>query len=417
MQTDGLRLRGHNIHVLTSKHGMTNEQRGGDIERRLLLNGVFEHRAVTSFRELRAMEVHNHQVLRETIAAYQPDVIHVYSLMGLPKSFIFTLRNSRLPTVYDVGDNWIAEGVRSDPWLRWWNRPGGPLLSAAWRFFLETLGQRNKVDQLAPTRLIKGYNRIPSVYRAPAEAVIKPNSISEFRFDRLYFCSQALKQSTEQAGFKVSHADVVYPGIATQQFVSDLRPASTPAIRLLIVTTLDHKSGVLTAAKAVQLLHEDKTNVSLSIYGRGDSKYVADVRSFAAQHQLPVEFLSVSNINRDLPALYRKHDIFLHTAEWNEPYSLTPLEAMASGLPVIGTAAGGAGELFRHGQNALTYMPGDESELASRINQLRQQADLRCKIAETAQEEVLSKYNETAVADRIENYLQTSLEVWAHAAT
>jgi hypothetical protein len=42
---------------------------------------------------------------------------------------------------------------------------------------------------------------------------------------------------------------------------------------------------------------------------------------------------------------------------------------------------------------------------------------VRCRIADNAQQEVLAKYNETTVMDRIENYLQTSLEVWAHEAT
>jgi glycosyltransferase involved in cell wall biosynthesis len=62
-------------------------------------------------------------------------------------------------------------------------------------------------------------------------------------------------------------------------------------------------------------------------------------------------------------------------------------------------------------------MPGDEGELASRIQQIVQRPDLRYKLADNAQQEVLAKYNETAVADRVENYLQTSLEVWAHAAS
>jgi len=62
-------------------------------------------------------------------------------------------------------------------------------------------------------------------------------------------------------------------------------------------------------------------------------------------------------------------------------------------------------------------LPGDEGELASRIQQMVQQPQLRYQLADTAQQDVLAKYNETAVADRIENYLQTSLEVWAHAAT
>ena len=120
-------------------------------------------------------------------------------------------------------------------------------------------------------------------------------------------------------------------------------------------------------------------------------------------------FLPVSNISRELPSVYRRHDALLHTCEWNEPFSLTPLEAMASGLPVIAADIGGARELVRHRENALTYTPGSADELAARIEELQSQPQMRCQMVETAQQEVLSKYNETAVADKIENYLQNSI--------
>ncbi len=414
--TEALRTRGHTMHVLTSKQGMTTEQRGGEVERRLALHGAFEYPLVTRFDDLRDLEQANHRALRETIEHFQPDVIHVHSLEGLSKSLLFTLRHSRLPTVYDVANDWLAHGLREDPWLRWWNRPSAPLSEKIHRASLESMGQRNKLDATAPTRMMKGYDRIPEVY-GEAKATIEPNSISAFRFDRLFFCSQALKEETEQAGFRVSHAEVIYPGIPTQLYFGDVKPESVPANKFLIVARLDARSGVMTAIKALQLAREQGVQATFSIYGRGDSDYIATLRSAVAMHQLPVEFLPVSNIHRDLPNIYRRHDALLHTSEWNEPFALTPLEAMACGLPVIGTALGGARELLRHGENGLTYTPQDAGELALRIQELQSQPALRCQMAETAQQEALSKYNESAVTDRIENYLQTSLKVWAHTAT
>jgi glycogen synthase len=415
---NALKLRGHQVHVLTSKHGMSIEQRGEEVERRLILNGVYEHPQVSRLRELRRLETHNHEALRETIAAFQPDLIHVFSLHGLSKSLIFSLRNSRLPTVYDVADYWLAHGIMEDPWLRWWNSGSAPFGNAFWRGVLETFGRRSSADAVAPTRLMKGYDRVPGLFSAPGKPEpIQPNSIAAFRFDRLYFCSQSLKQATEEAGFRVNHGEVIYPGIAAQSYVGEIRPASAPVSRLLIVSTLDAKSGVKTAVKALNVARDNKVKASLSIYGRGDSDYIADLRSYIAMHQLHVEFLPVSNLVRDLPSVFKRHDALLYTSEWNEPYTLTPLEAMASGLPVIGASVGGAGELFRHGDNALTYMPGDEADLARRIQEMQEQPELRCRMAENAQQDVLSKYNETAVMDRIENYLNTSLEVWAHTAT
>src|SRR6185436_7329989 len=81
--TEILQKRGHEIHVLTSNHGMTSEQRDNDVARRLRLNGAFGHRAITSLGELVKLEKHNHQVLCETVSEFKPDLIHVYSLEGI----------------------------------------------------------------------------------------------------------------------------------------------------------------------------------------------------------------------------------------------------------------------------------------------------------------------------------------------
>ncbi|MEK7686303.1 MAG: glycosyltransferase family 4 protein [Verrucomicrobiota bacterium] len=411
--SEALKQRGHEVRVLTSNYGLHTEQRDAEIERRLLLNGHFDQPLKTGWREVRKLEAWNHQIVRETVADFQPALIHVWSLQGLSKSLIFTLRHSRLPTVYDVADDWLCAGLREDPWLRWWNREKAPYFSGLWRRCLELAGQRDKLDVVAPTRMMKGYDRVPAVFGPPeAQDNVQPNSIGAFPFDRLYFCSQALKAKTEQAGFRVGHAEVFYPGIRTDLFFGEVKPMKASVKKFLIVTRLRKESGVMTALEALRLARDHTVQISLNIYGRGESDYMAQLRSFVVQHQLPVEFLTVSNQTRDLAAVYRQHDAFLHTSEWDEPFAATPLEAMACGLPVVGTRSGGARELLRHGENALTYRPGDCLELASRMQELQMQPALRCQMAETAQMEVITKFNESAVVDQIENYLGTSLEIW-----
>src|SRR5262249_36270355 len=154
------------------------------------------------------------------------------------------LRHSRLPTVYDVADDWLSTGIRHDPWLRWWNAPGANLARSA----LELSGQRHRLDDIAPTRLMRGYERLPEFYAEDASAgQVAPNSIAAFRFDRLYFCSLSLKQQTERAGFRVSHAEVIPPSIATQLYVGDVKPAAAPMEKFLVVARLTQASGVLTA--------------------------------------------------------------------------------------------------------------------------------------------------------------------------
>jgi glycogen(starch) synthase len=401
---NNLKLRGHQLHVLTSTHGMHLPQQGGEVERRLLLNGVYDHDLVTSYNELKKIETHNHAALKETIASFAPNVVHVFSLFGLSKSLLFALRHCGVPTVYDVADDWLTLEVRNDPWLRWWNHPAMNLPRKA----LEFSGQRNSVDELAPTRLMKGYDRMPELYVDKPQ----PNSLNAFRFERIYFASAWLKEAGEQAGFQVGHGEVIHPGIPTQNFVGEVKPASAVVEKFLVVAALHKRSGVLTAVKAIQQLKKSGVRASLSIYGKGDSAYVAELRSLIALQQLPVEFLNVSNLVRDLPAVYRRHDALLYTSEEPEPFSFTIIEAMAAGLPVIGTALGGTRELLRHGENAFTYTPGEPYELAQRIQEVQLSPALRTQMAGTAQEEVLAQFNETAVTDRIEAFLETSLQTW-----
>ena len=406
--TESLRLRGHTILVLTSNHGLRTEQRDGEVERRLQLNGVFGHPSVSGVMELKPLECHNNDVLRETLDQFQPDVVHVFGLFGLSKSLLFTLYNSKRPVVYDVFDHWLSANVREDPWLHFWNAPSLPLLTQSKRKALEMSGERIRLDSTAPTRLMRGYDRVPGIFgEGKDRAAVEPNSIAGFRFDRIYFCSQTLKHLTEQVGFCVRHAEVIYPGI-TAAYIGDIKPASVPMKRFLIIARLTEESGVMTALKALKIARAARLDVALSIYGRGDSSYVADLRSFVVSNQLPVEFLNVSNQNTDLPSVYKRHDVLLHTPEWAEPFPFTALEAMGCGLPVIGARSSGAEELLRHGENALTYPAGDAEELAARMQELQISPALRCQMAETAQAEVLARFNDTTVIDQIENFLTIS---------
>jgi glycosyltransferase involved in cell wall biosynthesis len=403
--TESLRSRGHSIFILTSNHGLQSEQRDEALHRRLLLNGAYGHPPVTRYQELKAMELHNNEALLEVIDQFGPEVVHVFSLLGISKSLLITLYNAKIPVVYNVFDHWLSANVGEDPWLLFWNSPSLPLLSQSSRTALELSGERGRLDASAPTRLMKGYDRIPALFgNVKARAAVEPNSIPGFRFNHIYFCSQALKNLTEQVGFCVRHAAVIYPGI-TAAYIGAIKPPGTPIAKLLLVSNLSKESGALTALRGLEIARKAGLKVTLSIYGRGESSYMAELRSFVVSRQLPVEFMNVSNQSKDLPAVYKNHDVFLYTPEWAEPFPFKAMEAMGCGLPVIAATSDSAGELLRHGENCLTYPPGDAAQLAARIQELLISPALRCQMAEAAQAEVLEKFNDATVIDQVENFL------------
>lgn len=376
-----LRARGHTVQVLTSNHGVTEATSEGGtagVERSLRVHGFFGHPWL-GIGALRALEFHNNRTVRAAVARFQPDVIHVWNLGGISKSLCLTLQQLGLPWVYDVSDHWIARSLVADVWLDWWNRPNPSLPARLLRTWWTVSGARARWSQEAPT--------------AP---------VCDIRFPRMYFCSRALRDLTAAKGYPVQTADVIYCPVNTARFFGEVAPAPVPVRRLLYVGRLSEDKGVMTALRAMAAV-QGKFAGELHVYGKGDADYTEQLKRYVAENRLPVFFHSASA--EEMPMVYRTHDALLFTSEWEEPFALTPLEAMASGRPVIGTMTGGSRELFRHGENALTYPAGEAAELARRILELDADPVGRVRMATLGQAEVRSKYAEPVIMDQMERYL------------
>ncbi len=382
--TNALRARGHEVQVLTSNHGLKEGESSAEpgVERSLRVHGFYGHPWL-GIGALRELEFHNNRMLREAIARFHPDVVHVWNLGGISKSLTLTLQRLGVPTVYDVSDHWIARSLVGDVWLRWWNRADAPLPHRLLRAFWTATGARRRWDQLAPT-----------------------SPISEIRFSRVYFCSRALLEITRSKGYEVGHGAVIHCPVDIRRFHGEPRPTTAPMRKLLYVGRFSEDKGVLTALKAMAIAC-DQFPGELHLYGRGDADYEAELKRFAEAEKLRVEFRSAKAA--EMPDIYRQHDALLFTSEWEEPFALTPLEAMACGLPVIGTTTGGSIELLRHGDNALTYQAGDPAELARRILELDADANLRARIAQTGYHEVRERLNEELIVSQIETYLRETI--------
>ncbi len=61
---------------------------------------------------------------------------------------------------------------------------------------------------------------------------------------------------------------------------------------------------------------------------------------------------------------------FLFPIEWDEPFGLTPVEAMAAGTPVIAYRRGAVAEIIRHGETGFLVEPGDRKGAAAYVEKL-----------------------------------------------
>lgn len=385
---NALKARGHCIKVLTSDHRRdASKQPEGDVTRELKVHGLFGHPWL-GIRKLARQEQHNNDRLREAVQKFSPDLIYVWNLSGLSKSMLFTVARTRIPYVVAVCDHWIARADKADVWLRWWNQEKTSVSNRLLRLGWTVNGQRRRFDEIAPTQ--------------PAKTL---------RFPRIYFCSAALREFTAGFGYDVKHGAVIYCPLDVTRFHSEPKPENVPMEKLLYVGRLNADKGVMTALKAMALLR-DKFPGCLSIYGRGEPEFEQEMKAYVEQHKLPVRFHAPLS-PEEMPGVYSQHDALLFTSEWPEPFALTPLEAMASGVPVIGTTTGGSKELFRDRENALTYTAGNPAELAQRVLELNADNTLRARIARKGYAEVRRRFAEPIIIDQVEAYLQDTLACWA----
>ncbi len=83
---------------------------------------------------------------------------------------------------------------------------------------------------------------------------------------------------------------------------------------------------------------------------------------------------------------------------WTEQFGHVLIEAMASGVPVIGSDAGAIPEVI--GDAGLLFPAGDAAALAERLERLRAAPALRRELAERGRARVLERFTDAAIAGR-----------------
>jgi glycosyltransferase involved in cell wall biosynthesis len=158
-------------------------------------------------------------------------------------------------------------------------------------------------------------------------------------------------------------------------------------------------SWQLTAWKRLQ-------QIRLKIVGTGPLE--TKLRELAAGEQLNVEFTGMVSRD-DVQELIRRAEFVVVPSEWYEGFPLVIAESYACATPVLAARIGGLTELVRPGATGDLFDSGNPESLASRVNELLANPNLRTGMRRACRAWFDEEFNE-------QKNVETLLGIYARAA-
>jgi glycogen synthase len=392
-----LSARNHKISVLTSNYGgLLEDYPGQDVDRSLQLladsRDIYKSYSASEAQK-KALNAHNATVLEHKLAEVRPDVLFVWNLFFLDHSFLNAIQTAGCRTVFLLTDNWMILFLRPAFWHEYFTKDisrrscGGykSVSSYPWTVVIRsTLGRLRAII----------HQENPPIH---GEAI---------------FPSRFMKSLYAQAGFKFRKTAVIPHGVWLMQredgeYRDRTVPVENGCIRLLFAGRVVEMKGVHTILEALPEIIRGlpKTDVQLTILGDvRDREYVKKIEAMIQRLNLRDKVAFQPTVQEsDLFGIFQDYDIFLFPSLY-EPFSLTLIHALASGIPVVASDVGGNQEIIFPDRTGLLFSRGDSRSLSRAVLDLAGKPSLRKDLAIEARK-VAREFTFQTMVQKVEAYL------------
>ncbi|MEJ5915810.1 glycosyltransferase [Pseudokineococcus sp. 1T1Z-3] len=229
-------------------------------------------------------------------------------------------------------------------------------------------------------------------------------------------CRDEVRELAE-LGAPAERVDVVPCGVDLDAFTPSGEVGGPPRHqphRVLVVGRLVERKGVEDVVRALALVPAGAPGHALSrtelLVAGGPAEtqlgldaYARHLRDVAAEVGVGERVRLLGRVGHgDLPALLRSADVVV-AAPWYEPFGIVPLEAMACGVPVVGSAVGGLLDTVDDGVSGVLVPPRDPVALAAALGPLLADDERRRTVGLAARERAEQGYGWARVAARTED--------------
>lgn len=228
---------------------------------------------------------------------------------------------------------------------------------------------------------------------------------------RFIAISRFIRDELVRHGADPHRVTVHYTGIDTGYF----RPADAGVHHgVLFVGRLVTQKGIRELIEAIALLQRRDLSTKLTVIGDGPLR--SDCEALVRRERLDVRFLGQqpADVVRDE---MRRAAVFCvpsrtDAAGAQEGLGMVFLEAQAVGLPVVTTRSGGIAEAVAESRTGLLVDEASPTDLASALQALLTDDDLRRRLATAARPWVLQHFDLARQTERLEHLY----DEWASAA-
>ena len=162
---------------------------------------------------------------------------------------------------------------------------------------------------------------------------------------------------------------------------------------------LTYQKNFSVLVDAAKMVKEKVPDVKFIVGGEGELR--TDLEAQIARLNLEDTVLLPGNI-MNLPEMMQSADLFVLPSKY-EGLPLVLLEAMASGLPAVGSSIKGTIDVIENGKNGLLTELDDVDGLANAIIKLLTDRNRRMKMSVEAIETISSKFSFNSLLNKLEN--------------
>ena len=228
------------------------------------------------------------------------------------------------------------------------------------------------------------------------------------RVDALTVAAQAIRKVVVQLGVPQDRVHVVYAGIDVERFhPADSLPGHP--IRIGAAGRLISIKGFRTYIEAACIVLDNGVAADFELYGDGPEEPA--LRAIVASKGY-AQRITFHPFRRDFAEVLRSWDIAV-VPSLVDSFPFVPLEAMATGIPVVASAVGGIPEAVNDGVDGLLVPPGDAARLARSLHRLVENRELRRELGSAGVSKIRQKYTWTRAAH---DYLQIYEHILGSAA-